>query len=91
VLEFSGVEPAKTIAPQPSELKLAEQLVSSISTDFDPSEYQNEYRKRLNKLVEAKARGEKIEAVKPKKKAPSADLAESLRASIAAVKEKKVA
>jgi DNA end-binding protein Ku len=91
VLKFSGVEPAKTIAPQPSELKLAEQLVSSIETDFDPSQYENEYRKRLCKLIEAKARGEKIEPVKPKKKAPSADLAESLRASIAAMKEKKVA
>jgi DNA end-binding protein Ku len=91
VLEFSGVEHIKTIAPTASELKLAEQLVSSISTDFDPSEYQNEYRKRLSKLIEAKARGEKIEAVKPKKKAASADLADSLRASIAAMKEKKVA
>jgi DNA end-binding protein Ku len=91
VLKFSGVEPAKTIAPQPSELKLAQQLVASISTDFDPSQYQNEYRKRLRKLIDAKASGAPIEVVKPKKKAASADLAASLRASIAAVKEKKVA
>lgn len=91
VLEFAGIEPAKTTAPQPSELKLAEQLVSSIATDFDPSLYENEYRKRLCKLIDAKARGEKIEPVRPKKKAVSTDLAESLKASIAAMKEKKVA
>jgi DNA end-binding protein Ku len=91
VLSFSGIEPAKAQEPAASELKLAHQLVSSIETDFDPSLWQNEYRERLHKLIEAKARGEKLQPVRRKKKASSASLAESLRASIAAVKEKKVA
>jgi len=91
VLSFSGIEPAKANEPAASELKLAQQLVSSIESDFDPSTWQNEYRQRLCKLIEAKARGEKLEPVRVKKKAPSASLADSLRASIAAVKEKKVA
>jgi DNA end-binding protein Ku len=91
VLSFSGIESNRTNAPAASELKLAQQLVSSIETDFDPSAWQNEYRQRLCKLIEAKARGEKLEPVKPRKKAASASLADSLRASIAAVKEKKVA
>lgn len=91
VLSFSGVEPAKTAAPRPNELQLAEQLVDSISADFDPELWQNEYRQRLCKLIEAKARGEKIERHRPKKKAPQASLADSLKASIAAAKEKKVA
>ncbi|HEY4370293.1 MAG TPA: Ku protein [Steroidobacteraceae bacterium] len=91
VLSFSGVEPAKTAAPQASELKLAEQLVSSISADFEPEQWHNEYRKRVCQLIEAKARGEKIDRHVPKKRAPQASLAESLRASIAAAKEKKVA
>jgi DNA end-binding protein Ku len=91
VLSFSGIEPGKANAPAASELKLARQLVSSIETDFDPSSWTNDYRERLHKLIDAKARGEKIERVRPKKKASSASLAESLRASIAAVKEKKVA
>lgn len=91
VLSFSGVEPAKTVAPKPNELKLAEQLVSSISADFDPELWQNEYRQRLCKLIEAKARGEKIERPRPKKRAPQKSLADSLKASIAASKEKKVA
>ena len=91
VLSFSGIEPSKANEPAASELKLAQQLVSSIETDFDPAAWQNEYRQRLTKLIAAKARGEKIEPVRAKKKAPSASLADSLRASIAAVKEKKVA
>jgi DNA end-binding protein Ku len=61
VLSFSGVEPAKATAPQASELKLAQQLVSTIEADFDPALWQNEYRQRLCKLIEAKARGEKLE------------------------------
>jgi DNA end-binding protein Ku len=91
VLSFSGIEPAKAHEPAASELKLAQQLVTSIETDFDPSTWQNEYRERLHELIEAKARGEKLQPVRRQKKAPSASLAESLRASIAAVKERKVA
>lgn len=91
VLSFSGVQPTKAITPAANELKLAQQLVSSIEADFDPSLWQNEYRQRLCKLIEAKARGEKIKPIRARKKAAPASLADSLRASIAAVKEKKVA
>jgi DNA end-binding protein Ku len=91
VLSFSGIQPAKSVAPQASELKLAQQFVSSIEADFDPSSWQNEYRQRLCKLIEAKARGEKIKPVEVKRKKAPASLADSLRASIAAVMEKKVA
>jgi DNA end-binding protein Ku len=91
VLSFSGVEPAKTAAPHANELKLARQLVSSISADFEPERWKNEYRERLCRLIEAKARGEKIERQPVKRRAPQASLAESLKASIAAAREKKVA
>lgn len=91
VLSFSGIEPAKAASPSANELKLAEQLVSSIEADFEPELWQNEYRQRLCKLIEAKARGEKLEPVRPKKRAPQVSLAESLKASIAAAKERKVA
>jgi DNA end-binding protein Ku len=91
VLKFAGIEPAASVAPRPNELKLAEQLVSSIEADFDPQLWQNEYRQRLLKLIEAKARGEKLPPVRLKKKAREASLAESLKASIAAARERKVA
>ena len=88
VLSFSNIEPAKTNIPQESEFKLAEQLVSSITGDFEPELWQDEYRKRLYKLVEAKIKGEKVVPFKPKPRAPQASLAETLKASIAAAKEK---
>jgi DNA end-binding protein Ku len=91
VLSFSGIQPAANMKPLPNELKLAEQLVTSIEADFDPQLWQNEYRQRLLDLVAAKSRGEKLAPARKKKKAPQASLADSLKASIAAAKEKKVA
>jgi len=91
VVSFSGVEPAKSATPQANELKLAEQLVKSIEADFDPRQWQNDYRERLYKLIEAKARGEKIKPVPAKRKRAEGSLADSLKASLAAAKEKKVA
>jgi len=91
VLKFAGIQPATNMKPLPNEMKLAQQLVSSIEADFDPQSWQNEYRQRLLKLIEAKAHGEKLVSVKPKKKAPQASLADSLKASIAAARERKVA
>jgi DNA end-binding protein Ku len=91
VLQFSGIQPAANMAPQASELKLAEQLVASIEAEFEPELWHNEYRERLLKLIAAKARGEKVTAIQKKKKAPQVSLAASLKASIAAAKERKVA
>ena len=66
-------------------------LLASTET---PEEWRNEYRERLHKLVEAKAKGTKLKLVAAKPKEATGDLAESLRASLAATapaKGKKVA
>jgi DNA end-binding protein Ku len=91
VLSFSNVQPGKAATPTAAELKLAEQLVSSIEADFEPARWRNEHRERLCALIEAKARGEKVPVHRHRKKAAPASLAESLKASLAAMKEKKVA
>ena len=91
VLSFSNVEPAKANTPQESELKLAEQLVASITGDFQPELWQDEYRKRIQELIQAKLHGKKLVPLKPKRKAPELSLAETLKASLAATREKKVA
>lgn len=91
VLSFSNVEPGKSNAPQESELKLAEQLVASITGDFEPELWQDEYRKRIEALIKAKLNGKKLVPLKPKRKPPEMSLAETLKASLAATREKKVA
>jgi DNA end-binding protein Ku len=69
---------------------MAEQLIDSLSTDFDPSAYHDEYREQLLALIERKAEGKEIvasEAESPKAtKAP--DLMAALEESIAAVQDK---
>ena len=65
--------------------------IARATCDFDPQLWQNEYRERLLTLIASKARGEKVKPVRIVKKKPQASLAASLKASIAAAKEKKVA
>ena len=91
VLDVPAVKPDKARTPSDAEIKLAEQLVESITGAFEPEAWQNDYRQRLHKLIEAKAKGTKLRLVTPKAKEATGDLAESLRASLAASKGKKVA
>jgi DNA end-binding protein Ku len=70
------------------ELKMAEQLIESLSGEFDPNEFQDEYRQQVLDLIERKAAGEEI-AVQPQAEEPEAapDLMAALEASLAAVKD----
>jgi DNA end-binding protein Ku len=72
------------------EQQMAQQLIDSLSTDFDPGAYRDEYREQLMSLIEQKAEGKEIvasEAEAPQAtKAP--DLMAALEESIAAVKGK---
>jgi DNA end-binding protein Ku len=69
------------------ELKMARQLVDSLTSEFDPSRYRDEYREKVLDLIERKAAGEEI-AVQPEAPAPARvpDLMAALEASLAAVK-----
>ena len=69
------------------ELKMAQQLIDSLSRDFDPSKYHDDYRERVLQLIERKAAGEEI-AIEPaaEEPEPAPDLMAALEASLAAVK-----
>jgi DNA end-binding protein Ku len=69
------------------ELDMAKQLIESLSGDFDPTAYRDEYRERVLELIEKKAAGETItiEAPEPERKEVP-DLMAALEASIAASK-----
>jgi DNA end-binding protein Ku len=68
------------------ELAMAQQLISSLSADFDPAKFRDEYREKVLELIERKAAGEEI-AVQPEAEEPAAapDLMAALEASLAAV------
>ena len=91
VLSVSGIEIPAARQADDKEIRLAEQLVSAISEDFDPQSWVDEYRARVMQLIEAKARGAKIAVRAPKRSAPGGGLADQLQKSLAMAKEKKVA
>jgi DNA end-binding protein Ku len=70
------------------ELTMAQQLIDSLSSDFEPEKYHDEYRERVLDLIERKAAGEEI-AIQPQAEEPAAapDLMAALEASLAAVGE----
>jgi DNA end-binding protein Ku len=71
------------------ELALARQIVAGLDGPFDPSELRSEYRASLKQLLEAKLEGREIAAPEPVvSEAPTVDLMEALRASVAAAKTK---
>ena len=69
------------------ELTMAQQLIDSLSADFDPEKFKDEYRERVLELIERKAAGEEI-AVAPEaeEEAPAPDLMAALEASLAEVR-----
>src|SRR5919112_4601431 len=70
------------------EVKMAQQLIDSLSSDFEPGKYRDEYREKVLELIERKASGEEI-AVQPEAPEPARvpDLMAALEASLAAVKD----
>ena len=78
-------------APDKKELAMATQLVELLKGEFDPKDYQDEYRERVMEFVEKKAKGHKprLQLVKSKRKAASLD--KVLSKSIEALKKQKAA
>ncbi|HMS60030.1 MAG TPA: Ku protein [Tepidiformaceae bacterium] len=83
--------PKEDMAASERELKMAQQLIETLSGDFEPGKYRDEYREQLEALIEEKAAGNAPVELKPKTTAAPkvADLMAALEASIAAAKESK--
>ena len=69
------------------ELKMARQLIESLSGDFEPGKYEDTYREKVLELIEQKAEGKEVVAPPAAKAAsPVVDLMAALEASLAAAK-----
>ncbi len=76
-------------ALQPAELDLAKQVIASLVGEWDPDQFENDYRRELRAMLEAKLAGEEISRPEPVPEAPLVDLMEALRLSVAEAREKK--
>ncbi len=79
--------PEGEIEIKPAERKMAEQLISSMESEFEPEQYRDEYREALMNVIEAKVAGQKPEPAKKTEPTRIGDLMAALEASVAAARE----
>ena len=64
------------------EMDLAKRLIETLASPFKPEEYEDEYRKNVERLVEEKQKGQKVTAVKQPKAHPVVDILDALKRSL---------
>jgi DNA end-binding protein Ku len=74
---------------QKAELQLAEQVIDSLVGEWNIADFENDYRKDLRAMLEAKLAGEEIKRPAPVAETPVVDLMEALRRSVADVQDRK--
>jgi DNA end-binding protein Ku len=74
---------------RPREVKMAQSLIQALAGDFDPTQYTDEYREALEKLIEAKVEGHAVvaPAAAEVEQGTVVDLMAALRASVEAAKQ----
>ena len=82
--------PSEDVEVRDQEVAMAESYIDTLTEDFDPTQFSDDYRAALEELVQAKAGGRRIEATE--EEAPQGtvvDLMAALRASVEAAKAKR--
>jgi DNA end-binding protein Ku len=71
------------------ELRMAEELVSALEGEFKPEEFHDEYRDRVMKFLEAKAKGRRPRLAAVKTRKTTGSVGDQLARSLAALKRGK--
>ncbi|MGB0112329.1 MAG: Ku protein [Ilumatobacteraceae bacterium] len=83
--ELQGLDDVEVNA---KEIKMAESLVASLESEFEPAKYHDEYREEVMALIQMKADGEEFEMPEVESDKPKVvDIMAALEASVAAAKE----
>lgn len=87
VLEGAGLKKVKV---DEREVKMAAQLINTLSAKFDPEKYPSHHRERVHELIERKAAGEVVTAAAPRPKVHTraVDLLAQLEKSVALAKKR---
>jgi DNA end-binding protein Ku len=82
-----GIAPSKKPRVDKQELDMAETLIERFTSSFRHDHYDDEYRKRLLKIVKRKQKGEEIHAEAPaEEREEPTDILDALRASVEAAR-----
>jgi DNA end-binding protein Ku len=86
--ELDDIIPENGRKLEKREVEMAGQLIESLSGEFEPDKYRDEYREELLALIERKARGEEVVQAVSEEPTPTKapDLMAALEESLAAVK-----
>ncbi|HZK02573.1 MAG TPA: Ku protein [Anaerovoracaceae bacterium] len=71
------------------EMNMAQMLINSMDTPFDPTKYKDEYQVKLRELIETKISGKEIVAAETAGEVKVIDLMEALKASVEKAKKDK--
>ncbi len=83
------VEAVEDTDVKKAELALAQQVIESLTADFDPTSLTSDYRRDLKAMLEAKLAGAEVSRPEPEAEdSPVIDLMEALRKSVAEAKER---
>jgi DNA end-binding protein Ku len=82
-------EAVEAVEVKKAELQLAEQVIESLVGPWNIADFENEYRRDLRTMLEAKLAGEQIRRPEPAVETPVIDLMEALRRSVAEAQEGK--
>jgi DNA end-binding protein Ku len=92
-LDGEVFEEAKPKKPEKRELEMAKQLIESLTSDFNPGQYRDEYREELLDLLERKAAGKEVVSAPSEEPEPTKapDLMAALEESLNAVRGEEAA
>ena len=84
--------PLREVSLQENEIKMAKQLIDTLTSDFKPEKYDDSYRKTLIEMIESKIQDKDIEIPQKALEADNVlDLVSALKASIESVKNEEKA
>jgi DNA end-binding protein Ku len=81
VRSTDGIAPSEAKVDS-KQLKMAEDLISAYTSDFEPERYQDTYRERLLAIVEQKRQGKTTKTPEPAETPTAPDLLAALTASL---------
>jgi DNA end-binding protein Ku len=87
VRDTQGIDSGSSKKPAKRELDQAVALIEALSADWDPSDWKDEFRARLEDVIDRKRKGKKISAPEAREEpSPAPDLMAALEASLADAK-----
>ena len=86
--EVASIGRAANKELSPQEIQLARQLIETLQGPFEGSAFEDDYRKKVEELVKAKASGKVVQLPRPKKASATSDLASALKSSLKTANKK---